>query len=71
MSTASELAKLNRTGNGVQPGAMPDRGTSTGLNGDTYGADLSVDATNSQGGMGNAAKSEPAFENCACVATVI
>lgn len=30
---------------------MPDRGTSTGLNGDTYGADISGDATNSMGGM--------------------
>lgn len=29
--------------------AMPDRGTGTGMNGDSYGADLSVDATNSQG----------------------
>lgn len=27
--------------------AMPDRGTKTGMNGDTYGSDLSVDATNS------------------------
>ena len=26
--------------------AMPDRGTGTGLNGDTYGADISGDACN-------------------------
>lgn len=32
--------------------AMPDRGTSTGMNGDTYGADLSVDATNRIGSVG-------------------
>lgn len=30
---------------------MPDRGTGTGLNGDTYGADIGVDATNSMGRM--------------------
>lgn len=28
---------------------MPDRGTRTGLNGDTYGASLERDATNSRG----------------------
>lgn len=28
---------------------MPDRGTKTGMNGDTYGASLDVDATNSMG----------------------
>lgn len=70
MGTTSELAKLNRVGNGALPGSLPDRGTSAGVS-DSYGADLSVDATNSQGGMGSATKSEAAMENCACVATVI
>lgn len=37
--------------------AMPDRGTTTGLNGDTYGADLSQDATNRQGSVST--KSDP------------
>lgn len=30
---------------------MPDRGTKTGMNGDTYGASLDVDATNTIGKM--------------------
>lgn len=34
-----------------------DKGTSTGMNGDTYGAGLDCDATNSTG-MGGAAKSD-------------
>ncbi len=37
--------------------SMPDKGTSTGVS-DTYGADLSVDATNSHGGMGRDTKSD-------------
>ena len=40
--------------------AMPDRGTSTGVT-DTYGANLS--GNNRIGGMGNAAKSDPAFDS--------
>lgn len=40
--------------------AMPDRGISTGVT-DTYGADLS--GVNRIGSMGNAAKSDPAFDN--------
>jgi len=36
---------------------LPDRGVTTGVT-DTYGADLSGDAINRQGGMGNAAKSD-------------
>lgn len=36
---------------------MPDRGVTTGVT-DTYGADLSGDATNRQGSMGGAAKSD-------------
>lgn len=31
--------------------AMPDRGTSTGFNGDTYGADTSPTSTNRMGGI--------------------
>lgn len=43
--------------------AMPDRGTGTGLNGDTYGADLSVDACNCTiENLGRATKSDPAFQ---------
>ena len=41
-------------GSGVVQGddrAMPDRGTSTGLNGDTYGADTSPTAINRMGGI--------------------
>lgn len=37
--------------------AMPDRGTSTGFNGDTYGADTSPKATNRQGSVST--KSDP------------
>lgn len=40
---------------------MPDRGVSTGVT-DTYEADLSGDAINRMGGMGRAAKSDPADE---------
>lgn len=35
---------------------MPDRGTGSGVT-DTYGADISEDATNRLGGMGTAANS--------------
>lgn len=31
---------------------MPDKGTGTGLNGDTYGADISGDSTNNLGKAG-------------------
>lgn len=44
--------------------AMPDKGTGTGLNGDTYGADLSVGATNSMGQISSATMSQAAMENC-------
>lgn len=37
---------------------MPDRGTGTGLNGDTYGADIGQDATNVEGRIGSASKSD-------------
>ena len=70
MGTTSELASLNRTGHGKQPGSIADQGTSTGVS-DTYGADISVDATNRQGSMGKSTRSESAFENCACVETTI
>lgn len=40
--------------------AMPDRGTSTGVT-DTYGANLN--GTNRRGGLGNAAKSDAAYDN--------
>lgn len=42
---------------------MPDRGTSTGMNGDSYGADLSQDSTNRQGSIGRATQSDAAFDN--------
>lgn len=45
---------------------MPDRGISTGVT-DSYGADLSGDATNGQGSLGNAAKSDKMDECCAPV----
>ena len=38
-------------------GAMPDRGTDTGFNGDTYGADVSPSAINRQGGISGATQS--------------
>lgn len=37
---------------------LPNRGATAGVT-DTYGADLSGDAINRTGGMGNAAKSDP------------
>jgi len=58
----ADLAVLNKTGNMQQPGAMPNKGVSTGLS-DTYGADTSVDATNSMGKIGGT-KSDPAMEYC-------
>ena len=39
--------------------AMPDRGTSTGMNGDTYEADLAPDATNRIVGISGSTKSDP------------
>ena len=38
---------------------MPNRGTSTGMNGDTYGADLSQSGTNRMKGIRQDAKSDP------------
>lgn len=37
---------------------MPNAGTGTGLNGDTYGADIGVDSTNRIGGLGQATHSD-------------
>lgn len=38
--------------------AMPDRGTSVGFNGDTYGADTGAGALNRTGGITGATKSD-------------
>lgn len=43
--------------------AMPDRGTGTGLNGDSYGADLSSEALNRLGSIGSAAQSDAPFDS--------
>jgi len=43
---------------------MPDRGTSTGMNGDTYGADLSQGALNRQSGIRGATKSDKPGHCC-------
>lgn len=43
---------------------MPDRGTTTGLTGDTYGADLSLEALNGMGSIASACRSDsPDEEN--------
>lgn len=44
------------------PGGIPSRGVTTGVT-DTYGADLTGDATNRMGSMSGATKSDPA-EQC-------
>lgn len=65
MGTKEDIAErraVNATGNGTGGISLPDRGTSTGLNGDTYGADLSADATNSLGKMGQDTGSHEAFQ---------
>jgi hypothetical protein len=43
--------------------AMPDRGTSTGMNGDTYGASLDQGATNNRGAIAGHTKSD-AWDKC-------
>ena len=58
-----EIAKNNAFGKGGAGGNLPDRGTSTGLNGDTYGASLNGDATNSLGSLSGTG-SAPADETC-------
>lgn len=42
--------------------AIPSKGTGTGMNGDTYGADLGPDATGRIGGIGGSTKSDPGDE---------
>lgn len=64
MSTISELAALNAVGKGGADLSLPNRGTGTGLNGDTYGADTSVDATNKLGSMKSGTGSDAPFEEC-------
>lgn len=44
---------------------MPDRGTKTGMNGDTYGASLDPDATNSMGGISGSTGSDAMGEDSA------
>lgn len=41
---------------------MPDKGTHTGLNGDSYDADLNTDATNRMGKV-SGTKSDSPFDN--------
>lgn len=43
--------------------AMPDRGTGTGMNGDSYEADLNDTATNRISGISGATKSDAPFDN--------
>lgn len=57
-----DLATANAVGKGGSAPNLPDRGTSTGMTGDTYGYSISPDATNSMGSFkGNSA---PADECC-------
>lgn len=42
---------------------LPDKGTATGLNGDSYDADLSGDATNRKGRISGSTQSDAAFDN--------
>jgi len=42
---------------------MPNKGTRTGLNGDTYGADIDMESTNTQGKIRGATKSDAPFDN--------
>ena len=46
--------------------AMTNRGTRTGMNGDSYGADLSQDAINRAGSIGSATKSHAPDEMPGC-----
>lgn len=48
--------------------AMPDRGTGTGMNGDSYGADLSPEALNRMGSITGSSKSDP-MQECEPAAT--
>lgn len=60
-------ANYKPDGTGVVMGdtrAMPDRGTGTGFNGDSYDADTSQEATNGMGKI-SGTKSNPADQCCA------
>jgi hypothetical protein len=58
-----DLAKANAVGKGGEGGNLKDAGYKTGLDGaNTYGADLSGNATNSLGKF--KANSQPADETC-------
>jgi hypothetical protein len=57
-----DLATANAVGKGGSAPSIPDRGTRTGLNGDTYGANISPDATNPLGTFD--ANSQAKFETC-------
>lgn len=63
MGTTSELAALNAVGKGGADLSLPNRGTSTGVNGDTFGADISADATNRLGSLAGT-ESNRADETC-------
>ncbi len=43
--------------------SIPDKGTGTGLNGDSYGASIERDATNSTGSIKGSTKSDAPFDN--------
>lgn len=54
-------------GSGVVQGdskAIPDAGSHTGMNGDSYGADLGQDATNGKGSITGSTKSDPMMDDC-------
>lgn len=61
MSVNSELAALNSVGNG-QLGNLPEKGTETGCEGDTHGADYSAEAINRLGAID--ASSDPYSARC-------
>ena len=54
-----EIAQANALGKGGAGGNLKDAGTGTGLNGDTYGASIGVDATNSLGRLGGTGSAAP------------
>ena len=54
-----EIAQNNAVGKGGAGGNLKDVGTGTGLNGDTYGANISVDATNSLGALNGTGSAKP------------
>ena len=54
-----------RDGNGDLP-SLPDRGTKTGFNGDTYGADTSPTAINREGSIKSSTQSHAPDERPGC-----